>query len=145
MSKVLVLYYSSYGHIEAMAATVAEGAREAGAQVDIKRVPELVPDKVARESHYKVDQVAPVAKRRLIHADATFWAYALPTPGSSASLLGQPENADRRIASADVGREDTEDPHVSRHHGYMLNIPRDVGRHAPSNRAADVSTKQYFS
>ncbi|HZE42994.1 MAG TPA: flavodoxin domain-containing protein, partial [Steroidobacteraceae bacterium] len=62
MSKVLVLYYSSYGHIEAMATAVAEGAREAGAQVDIKRVPELVSDKVARDSHYKVDQAAPVAK-----------------------------------------------------------------------------------
>lgn len=62
MSKVLVLYYSSYGHIETMAAAVAEGAREAGAQVDIKRVPELVPDDVARKSHFKVDQAAPVAK-----------------------------------------------------------------------------------
>ena len=62
MSKVLVLYYSSYGHIEAMAVAVAEGAREAGAKVDIKRVPELVSDKVARDSHYKVDQAAPVAK-----------------------------------------------------------------------------------
>jgi NAD(P)H dehydrogenase (quinone) len=61
MSKVLVLYYSSYGHIEAMAAAVAEGAREAGAQVDIKRVPELVPDQVARDAHFKLDQVAPVA------------------------------------------------------------------------------------
>src|SRR3981189_704277 len=62
MSKVLVLYYSSYGHIEAMAAAVAEGAREAGAKVDIKRVPELVSDKVARDSHYKVDQKAPIAR-----------------------------------------------------------------------------------
>src|SRR5580692_8229486 len=62
MSKVLVLYYSSYGHIEAMAAAVGEGAREAGAQVVIKRVPELVSDKVARDSHYKVDQAAPIAK-----------------------------------------------------------------------------------
>src|ERR1700686_3034611 len=62
MSKVLVLYYSSYGHIEAMAAVVAKGAREAGAQVDIKRVPELVPDEVARNAHYKVDQAAPIAK-----------------------------------------------------------------------------------
>jgi NAD(P)H dehydrogenase (quinone) len=62
MSKVLVLYYSSYGHIETMAAAVAAGARETGARVDIKRVPELVPDKVARDSHYKVDQAAPVAK-----------------------------------------------------------------------------------
>ena len=43
MSKVLVLYYSSYGHIETMAQAVAEGARSAGASVDIKRVPETVP------------------------------------------------------------------------------------------------------
>jgi NAD(P)H dehydrogenase (quinone) len=62
MPKVLVLYYSSYGHIEAMANAVAEGAREAGAQVDIKRVPELVPENVAHKSHYKLDQAAPIAK-----------------------------------------------------------------------------------
>lgn len=62
MPKVLVLYYSSYGHIETMANAVAEGAREAGATVDIKRVPELVPADVAKASHFKVDQVAPVAK-----------------------------------------------------------------------------------
>jgi menaquinone-dependent protoporphyrinogen IX oxidase len=62
MSKVLVLYYSSYGHIEAMANAVAEGARQAGAHADIKRVPELVPEEVARKSHYKLDQAAPIAK-----------------------------------------------------------------------------------
>ena len=62
MTKVLVLYYSAYGHIEAMANAVAEGARETGATVDIKRVPELVPVEVARASHYKLDQAAPVAK-----------------------------------------------------------------------------------
>lgn len=61
MAKVLVLYYSSYGHIEQMAGAVAEGAREAGAEVDIRRVPELVPDDVARRSGYKLDQAAPVA------------------------------------------------------------------------------------
>ncbi len=61
MSKVLVLYYSSYGHIEKMAQAVAEGAREAGAQVDIKRVPELVPEDVARKSGFKLDQTAPIA------------------------------------------------------------------------------------
>lgn len=61
MAKVLVLYYSAYGHIEAMAQAVAEGAREAGAQADIKRVPELVPPEVAKASHYKLDQAAPVA------------------------------------------------------------------------------------
>src|SRR5256885_14875844 len=62
MSKVLVLYSSSYGHIEAMANAVAEGARETGAHVDIKRVPELVPEEIARKSHYKLDQSAPIAK-----------------------------------------------------------------------------------
>jgi len=61
MTKVLVLYYSAYGHIEAMANAVAEGAREAGASVDIKRVPELVPEEIARKSYYKLDQKAPVA------------------------------------------------------------------------------------
>lgn len=61
MAKVLVLYYSAYGHIETMANAVAEGAREAGAQVDIKRVPELVPEDVARKSYYKMDQAAPLA------------------------------------------------------------------------------------
>ena len=62
MAKVLVLYYSAYGHVETMANAVAEGAREAGVSVDIKRVPELVPADIAKASHYKLDQAAPVAK-----------------------------------------------------------------------------------
>ncbi|MGE3774614.1 MAG: NAD(P)H:quinone oxidoreductase [Gammaproteobacteria bacterium] len=71
MPKVLVLYYSSYGHIEKMAEAVAEGAREAGAEVDIKRVPELVPDEVAQKAHYKRDQKAPIAKvEELVNYDA---------------------------------------------------------------------------
>lgn len=61
MSRILVLYYSSYGHIEQMAKAVAEGARGTGASVDIKRVPELVSEEVARSSGYKVDQAAPIA------------------------------------------------------------------------------------
>ena len=61
MPKVLVLYYSSYGHIETMAEAVAEGARSAGAEVDIKRVPETVPEKIAKGAHFKLDQAAPVA------------------------------------------------------------------------------------
>jgi NAD(P)H dehydrogenase (quinone) len=61
MTKVLVLYYSAYGHIEQMAHAVADGAREAGAQVDVRRVPELVSDEIARASHFKLDQAAPVA------------------------------------------------------------------------------------
>lgn len=62
MAKVLVLYYSTYGHIETMAGAIAEGARAAGAQVDIKRVPETVPEEIARNAHFKLDQAAPVAK-----------------------------------------------------------------------------------
>lgn len=61
MPKVLVLYYSSYGHIEAMAQAVAEGARGAGAEVDIKRVPETAPEAVAKAAHFKLDQAAPIA------------------------------------------------------------------------------------
>ncbi len=61
MSKVLVLYYSSYGHIETMAHAVAEGARAAGATVDIKRVPETAPLEIARAAHFKLEQPAPVA------------------------------------------------------------------------------------
>jgi NAD(P)H dehydrogenase (quinone) len=62
MPKILVLYHSTYGHVEAMAEAVAEGARQVeGASVDIKRVPELVPEELARKSGYKLDQPAPVA------------------------------------------------------------------------------------
>jgi NAD(P)H dehydrogenase (quinone) len=61
MTKVLVLYYSAYGHIEQMAYAAAEGAKSAGAQVDVKRVPELVSEDVAKKSGFKLDQKAPVA------------------------------------------------------------------------------------
>ncbi|WP_407048789.1 NAD(P)H:quinone oxidoreductase type IV [Methyloraptor flagellatus] len=61
MTKVLVLYYSSYGHIETMAYAVAEGVRSAGAEAVVKRVPELVPEAVAKASHFKLDQAAPIA------------------------------------------------------------------------------------
>ncbi len=65
MTKVLVLLYSSYGHIEQMAKVVAEGAREAGAQVDIKRVPELDPEELARKSGFKLDHPAGGQQQRL--------------------------------------------------------------------------------
>ena len=61
MAKVLVLYYSSYGHIETMAQAIAAGASSAGAHVDIKRVPETVPLEIAQQSHFKLDQAAPIA------------------------------------------------------------------------------------
>lgn len=60
MTRVLVLYYSSYGHIEKMAGAVAEGVKEAGAEAIIKRVPELVPEEIAKKSHFKLDQPAPL-------------------------------------------------------------------------------------
>lgn len=61
MTKILILYHSTYGHIEAMAEAMAEGARSTGATVDIRRVPETVPEAVAKASHYKLDQAAPIA------------------------------------------------------------------------------------
>lgn len=61
MAKVLVLYYSSWGHMEAMARAAAKGAEEAGADVTVKRVPELVPEDVAKSAGYKLDQEAPIA------------------------------------------------------------------------------------
>ncbi|MCE7027823.1 NAD(P)H:quinone oxidoreductase [Jiella avicenniae] len=62
MAKVLVLYYSSYGHIETMAKAVAEGAESAGASVDIKRVPETAPAEVVQAAHFKTDHPYPVCE-----------------------------------------------------------------------------------
>jgi len=71
MAKILILYYSSYGHLEAMAEAIAEGARSTGATVDIKRVPETVPQDIAAKSGFKLDQKAPVASiADLEHYDA---------------------------------------------------------------------------
>jgi NAD(P)H dehydrogenase (quinone) len=62
MTKVLVLYYSSYGHVEQMAEAVAEGARDVdGAEVTVKRVPELVPEEVAIKGNFKLEQSAEIA------------------------------------------------------------------------------------
>lgn len=93
MSKVLVLYYSSYGHLETMANAVAEGARSAGATVDIKRVAETVPEDVAKGAHFKLDQAAPVAAvDDLVNYDAII--IGAPTrygrmPAQMASFLDQ--------------------------------------------------------
>lgn len=71
MAKVLVLYYSSYGHIETMAQAIAEGARSQGAHVDVKRVPETAPDDVVQTAHFKTDQSAPIAQvNDLVNYDA---------------------------------------------------------------------------
>src|SRR4030081_3413575 len=89
MAKVLVLYYSSYGHIERMAVADADGELSAGAEVDIKRVPELVPNKVALASHYKLDQIAPVATMDdLINYDAIIFG----TPTRFGNMAAQMKN-----------------------------------------------------
>jgi NAD(P)H dehydrogenase (quinone) len=93
MSKVLVLYYSTYGHIEQMAAAVAEGVREGGAEVTVKRVPETVPEDIARANYFKVDQDAPIATPdELAEYDAII--LGMPTrygrmPGQMAAFLDQ--------------------------------------------------------
>lgn len=62
MTKILVLYYSTWGHVETMAEAVAEGAKGvAGTEVTIKRVPELMPDAVVEKMGAKTDQAAPIA------------------------------------------------------------------------------------
>ena len=61
MSKVLVLYYSSYGHLATMADAVAEGVRAGGAEVDVRRVPETAPAEVAQAAGFRVDDTHPVA------------------------------------------------------------------------------------
>ena len=90
MAKVLVLYYSSYGHIETMAKAVAEGARSVpGTTVDIRRVPELVPEAVARASHYKMDQEAPVAQ---INDLPGYDAIIIGTPTRFGNMASQMKN-----------------------------------------------------
>jgi NAD(P)H dehydrogenase (quinone) len=93
VSKVLVLYYSSYGHIEQMAHAVAEGARATGATVDLKRVPETAPLEVARAAHFKLDQEAPIAKVEDL-ADYDAVILGMPTrfgrmPSQMAAFLDQ--------------------------------------------------------
>ncbi len=89
MAKVLVLYYSSYGHIETMAQAVAEGAKSAGAEVDIKRVPELVPESVAQASHFKLNQAAPVAT---VDELPNYDAIILGTPTRFGNMPAQMKN-----------------------------------------------------
>jgi len=89
MAKVLVLYYSSYGHIERMAQEVAAGARDAGAEAVMKRVPETVPEDVARKSGFKLDQKAPVAK---VEELADYDAVIFGTPTRFGNMAGQMKN-----------------------------------------------------
>ena len=90
MASMLILYYSTYGHVETMAQAVASGAREvAGMEVTIKRVPELVPDEVARNSGYKLDQDAPVAEPNEL---ANYDAIVVGTPTRFGNMASQMRN-----------------------------------------------------
>ncbi|MCJ2077032.1 NAD(P)H:quinone oxidoreductase [Methylobacterium sp. E-016] len=86
MTKILVLYYSSWGHVEQLAHAAAEGARETGAEVHVKRVPELVPEEVAKQSHYKLDQPAPIAKPEEL---ANYDAIIFGTPTRYGNMAAQ--------------------------------------------------------
>ncbi len=86
MANVLVLYYSSYGHIEQMAEAVAAGVRDAGSQAIVKRVPETVPEDVARKAGFKLGQKAPVAT---VEELADYDAVIFGTPTRYGNMAGQ--------------------------------------------------------
>jgi len=89
MTKVLILYYSSYGHVERMAGAVAEGARAGGAEAVVKRVPELVPREIAEKSHFKLDQPAPIAT---VDELADYDAIVIGTPTRFGNMAAQMKN-----------------------------------------------------
>jgi NAD(P)H dehydrogenase (quinone) len=90
MTKLLVLYYSSYGHVETMAGAVVEGARSvAGVEVTLKRVPELMPEDVARQHGVKLDQPAPVASPKEL---ADYDAIIFGTPTRFGNMAAQMRN-----------------------------------------------------
>jgi NAD(P)H dehydrogenase (quinone) len=89
MSKVLVLYYSTYGHVETLAGAIAEGARSAGATVAVKRVPELMPEEVARKAGAKLDQAAPIAT---VDELAEYDAIIFGTPTRFGNMAAQMRN-----------------------------------------------------
>ncbi len=90
MTKVLVLYYSMYGHIETLAEAVAEGARSVeGVDVTVKRVPDLVPEDVARQARAKLDQAAPIA---LVEELPNYDAIIFGTPTRFGNMCAQMRN-----------------------------------------------------
>ncbi|WED42907.1 NAD(P)H:quinone oxidoreductase [Legionella cardiaca] len=90
MAKVLVLYYSSYGHIETMAEEVAKGVREVdGVEATIKRVPETMPEDVAKKAGVKLDQKAEIAKP---HELEDYDAIIFGTPTRFGNMAAQMRN-----------------------------------------------------
>ena len=90
MAKVLVLYYSMYGHIEIMADAIAEGARQVdGVEAVVKRVPEIIPEDRARAMGVKLDQKAPIASvEELPNYDAVIFG----TPTRFGNMAAQMRN-----------------------------------------------------
>jgi NAD(P)H dehydrogenase (quinone) len=140
MTKVLVLYYSTYGHIETMANAVAEGAREAGAEVAVKRVPETVPEAIAKGAHFKLDQAAPVATVEEL-ADYDAIVFGAPTRfGTVASqmrsfidqtgglwfagkLIGKVGSVFTSSATQHGGQEDRKSTRLNSSHRYISRMP----------------------
>lgn len=89
MARVLVVYYSTYGHVETMAGAIADGARSAGATVAVKRVPELVPEDVAKSSGFKLEQAAPIADPNEL---ADYDAVIFGTPTRFGNMAAQMRN-----------------------------------------------------
>ncbi|WP_045157844.1 NAD(P)H:quinone oxidoreductase [Stutzerimonas stutzeri] len=89
MTKVLVLYYSSYGHIETLAHAVADGVRQAGALAQVKRVPELVPEHVARKAGYRTLQPADAAS---VAELPEYDAIVIGTPTRFGNMAAQMKN-----------------------------------------------------
>ncbi len=89
MAKVLVLYYSMYGHVETMANAVAEGARDAGATVDVRRVPDTMSEEALKAAHAKLDQKAPLAK---VDELANYDAIIFGAPTRFGNMCGQMRN-----------------------------------------------------
>ena len=126
MAKVLVLYYSSYGHIETMAQAIAEGARGAGASVDIKRVPELVSAEMAKASHFKTDQAAPVAEvAELAHYDAIVFGTPTRFGNMAAQMKNFLDQTGGLWAQRQAGRQGGLGVHLHRHPA------RRPGKHHP--------------
>jgi NAD(P)H dehydrogenase (quinone) len=140
MTKVLVLYYSSYGHLEQMADAVAAGAREAGAEVDIRRVAETAPPEVVAAAHFKTDTSHPVIEGadalagydaivvgaptrfgRMPSQMATFWDATGPLWAKGA-LIGKVGAAFTATASQHGGQETTLFSIITNllHHGLTI-------------------------
>lgn len=90
MTKVLVLYYSMYGHVETLAQSIAEGARSVdGVEVTLKRVPETLPREIAEKHGAKLDQSAPVAEPNEL---ANYDAIIFGTPTRFGNMTAQMRN-----------------------------------------------------